>query len=321
MKKLLILLSVVILSLSYAQECEAGFRLFDHALGTTCVPENPERIVAVGSSAMEALLALNVVPAGFATWTASGNTPGVPEYIGDRFDLSASRFLGGEDEPSLEGIVALNPELIISESSMTDLYTPLSEIAPTVALTGWDADEERATWQDFLCETGSVVGRSAEAETVLDTYVKRTEVLKATLEDQASTTVSLVRFMPSEVRAYLKGSYAGTIMQDAGISRPEAQNKAGFVETVSLESVQLADGDVILVAQSDPDGVLFDQFSASPLWQTLEGVQRDQVVQVDHEIWIGGSSIIAAHAVLTDLFRYVAGVDPQEVSPNPFQPE
>lgn len=317
MKRFSILLSLVV-GFSHAQQCEDSFRQLEHTLDTTCIPENPGRIVAIGTDATEALLSLNIIPIAFAAWVGSGNEAATPKYMSERFDLSESRFLGGENTPSLEGVVVANPDLIIMSQSLSDLYPSLSEIAPTVAFTWFDADEERVAWKDFLRDVASAVGRAEEAEALLNTYTERTDTLRSLLE-QPPTTVSLLRFRPEELRIYLKDSYSGSILQDAGVQRPEAQQEAGFaLGGISLEKIQLADGDVILIAQGDPESILFDQFTDSPLWQTLEGIKNNQVFQVEHNTWIGAAGIIAAHDILDDLFRFVVKVDPQEVSPNPF---
>ena len=301
-------------------DCQEGFQFVEHALGETCIPDNPERIVAIGTAPTEALLALDIIPVAIATWTGLGNTPDVPAYIADRFDLSESKFLGSGNAPNLEGVVAANPELIVASEHDPDLYESLSEIAPTIAFT-WSDENRRSVWKDYLRDLATALGRSEDAESLLSTYTERANMLNAILEEQDSKTVSLLRFMPDEARIYLKDSYSGTILEDAGIQRPEAQQDPGFVMSISLESVQAADGDIILVAQGDPDGTMFEQFSNNPLWNRLEGVENDQVFQVNHSTWIGSTSVIAANIILDDLFRHVAKVDPQEVSPNAFVSE
>lgn len=315
----LLLVSVVPLTAQDATECEDGFRPYEHALGETCIPTNPERIVAVGADATEALIALDILPVGFATWSGFADVADVPDYIAFLADLNESVFLGSEAAPNLEAVVALEPDLIIVREYQEDVYGLLSEVAPTVALTAYIRDEGRVVWKDFLTEVGAVTGTEAEAERLLTAYSERADFL-ASIVAQQPTTVSLLRFDPSRVRIYLTTSYPGGIMQDAGILRPEAQDKPGFVEEISLETLQLADGDIMLLAQSDPERALSDQFTQSPLWQTLNAVQNENVIEIDYGIWIAGASVISAHYVLDDLFRYVAGVDPQEVSPNPFAP-
>ncbi|MEO0599328.1 MAG: hypothetical protein AAF126_24670, partial [Chloroflexota bacterium] len=61
-----------------------------------------------------------------------------------------------------------------------------------------------------------------------------------------------------------------------------------------------------------------DILRADPLFNTLNAAQNDQVYQ-GGPYWYVQSTIYGAHSALDDLFTYIAGVDPQEVSPNPFR--
>ncbi len=49
------------------------------------------------------------------------------------------------------------------------------------------------------------------------------------------TEVSAVRFLSDQVRLYQKGSFVGTVLEDAGLSRPESQRGEGetFLETTT----------------------------------------------------------------------------------------
>jgi ABC-type Fe3+-hydroxamate transport system substrate-binding protein len=57
---------------------------------------------------------------------------------------------------------------------------------------------------------------------------------------------------------------------------------------------------------------------ANPLWQTLSAVQNGNVYRVSDYWYRGGSYTLAVHQVIDDLFIHLAGVDPAEVSPNPY---
>ena len=73
-----VLLAVLLVSIapSMAQDttetdCEAGFRLFDHemlASDPVCIPENPQRILALEISAVETVLFTDKELVGTANW-------------------------------------------------------------------------------------------------------------------------------------------------------------------------------------------------------------------------------------------------------------
>lgn len=52
----------------------------------------------------------------------------------------------------------------------------------------------------------------------------------------------------------------------------------------------------------------FRQFQNHPLWQTLNAVKTNQVYQVDSGYWSFGN-LLAANAILDDLFRYLLPTD------------
>jgi ABC-type Fe3+-hydroxamate transport system substrate-binding protein len=62
----------------------------------------------------------------------------------------------------------------------------------------------------------------------------------------------------------------------------------------------------------------FATLADDPLWGNLSAFQNDRV-HFTGPHWLA-NGIIEAHIVLDETFRFFAGVDPAEVSPNPFLP-
>lgn len=85
-----------------AEEVEAGTRTVEHAMGTTEVPDDPERVVVLDSSFLDAALALDVEPVG-ATEAETG--AGMPAYLAD--EVPDIEVVGLTDEPNLEAVAAL----------------------------------------------------------------------------------------------------------------------------------------------------------------------------------------------------------------------
>jgi len=159
------------------------------------------------------------------------------------------------------------------------------------------------------------------AEQVMSDYDRRLEEFKQQMgEHLERTEVSVVRIYPSHINLYLKDSFCGTVLQDAGLQRPEAQNiaaseaKARFDNeiqvTVSRELLHQADGDVMFIwtGENTADAnqkaqQKLAELKSDPLWQGLKAVQQNKVYQVP-SYWIG-SGTIAANAVIDDLFKYL----------------
>jgi iron complex transport system substrate-binding protein len=282
-------------------------RVIRHARGETCVPNNPARIVVLGG--LDYALSLGIKPIGSDGLNAEGiHLSGMLDGIED---------VGGNDSPNLEKILALKPDFIIGGNYGTANYTALSTIAPTVLI---DFDYS-GQWKDSFRRFAAVLNMTSEAEQVMDDYYARTEDFKTQMGGRAAELeVSIVRVYPTHVNLYLKDSFCGTVVADAGLSRPPAQNlTAAEAKTlfgnqiqymISREKLSDADGDAIFLwsyghqskvaqqAQTEKDKLM-----ANPLWSTLDAVQNKQLYEVP-SYWIGDGPI-AANAVLDDLSTYL----------------
>lgn len=96
----------------------------EHGAGTTCVPNHPQRIVALDSISLEHLLSLGIRPIGA---TFSGQLDAHLQQ-----DLIGIENIGSAGEPNLEKIVALQPDLIIGEKFYQTIYSQSSQISPTI---------------------------------------------------------------------------------------------------------------------------------------------------------------------------------------------
>lgn len=133
-------------------------------------------------------------------------------------------------------------------------------------------------------------------------------------------TVSVIRIYPNSISLYLRDSFPGTVLQDAGLSRPATQdlNAADSLRlvnnpiqaSISQELLDQADADVLFVwtaenrreANQEAQQALA-ALQNNPLWKSLSVVQRNQVYFVP-SYWIG-SGPIAANLILDDLFKYL----------------
>ena len=102
------------------------------------------------------------------------------------------------------------------------------------------------------------------------------------------------------------------MLADADLSRPPSQAQAQGPQNVSLEALDLLDGDVMFIvrpqANTEWDSDVraeIDRMQAHPLWSRLKAVQTNQVYEVGAHWAIG--SYIAANLILDDLLKYGVG--------------
>lgn len=275
-------------------------RVVKHAMGETRVPANPQRVVVLDTGELDSAVALGIKPVGAVTALPGS---GYPAYLEGKTDGITN--VGTIAEPNLETILTLKPDLILSSKMRhEDIYDQLSKIAPTVF-----SERVGVTWKDNLKLHAEALGKSAEAEQLLREYDQRLAEFRTKMGSKLSETeVSIVRFLPSQIRLYQKGSFIGTILEDAGLARPASQRVEDetWLET-SKERIADMDGDVMFVTTYGPaNKTALETLKADPLWSQLKVVQAGNVHDVSDDHWMLGIGIAAANRVIDDLFTYLA---------------
>ncbi|NEO27257.1 MAG: iron-siderophore ABC transporter substrate-binding protein [Kamptonema sp. SIO4C4] len=272
-------------------------RTVQHAMGETQVPATPKRVVALGPFILESLVAIDAPMVGAPI---EREFPGLKQQAKDTHDISYP--------PNLERIVALKPDLIIGSTVWKDIYVQASQIAPTVLF----EIQRSGQWQEIFQSVGRAMNQPEAVQAVLTQYNQRLEKLRQRLEKPAKTIeVSLVRIFPDRVNLVTAGSFSGTILEDAQLSRPPSQQGDDVYRTISREQLHLADGDVLFVwsrgnspEEREKAQASIEQLKTDPLWSQLEVVQEDKVYKVNGNYWIG-TGPVAANFVIDDLFRYL----------------
>ena len=178
----------------------------EHAMGTTEIPTNPQKVVILTSEGTEALLALGVKPVGAVTGV-TGNW-----YDHTKDELEGVKQIGMEREPNIEAIAALKPDLIIGNKMRHEkIYSQLSAIAPTVY-----SDTIRGAWKDNFKFYAKVLNKESESEKALKEYDDKIAYIQNNYKDKLDTEISLIRFMSGKTRIYLGNTFAGTILKEIG---------------------------------------------------------------------------------------------------------
>jgi iron complex transport system substrate-binding protein len=271
-------------------------RVVQHAMGTTPVPTDPQRVVVLDYSALEGVLALGVQPVGTVL---GGSLTEQPVYLRDR--LQGVETVGQPTQPNLEKILSLQPDLILGSKAWGGaFYSQVAQIAPTVF-----TEDINENWKQDLMLYAEALNKTEVAEAELDQYYARLEEFKQQMGNRLQDTeVSIARALLGTVRLYLKESFIGQILDDAGLSRPPSQDKMLYSQEISKEELQLADGDVIFVIAVDPEEAAeLEALKTDQLWSRLSAVQANQVYLVPG-YWLG-PGLISANYVIDDLFKYL----------------
>ncbi|PSB01379.1 ABC transporter substrate-binding protein [Merismopedia glauca] len=281
-----------------ASNLDGGFQIVKHAMGETKVPLNPKRVVVLDNAILDSAIALGVKPIAGAFYD------NIPAYIKPQTQGMSN--IGLESQPNLEKLLLLKPDLILGDKlSDGATYDKLSRIAPTVLAqgSGWKGE-----WKDNFRVFATALGKTKEADALLQKYDRRLSLFKQKMGDRLKQPISIVVSKPEEVVIYTSSSFPGSVVRDAGLSRPVSQNRDNPLIQVSLETIPDLEGDAVFLAAhpnvENSDAVL-EKFMNHPLWSKLKAVQQGKVYRVNSEIWVGGRSILAANLLIDDLFKYL----------------
>lgn len=288
----LLLPAVTLTACSAEQAPTADGPVIRHAMGSTRVPADPERVVVLDTDKLDTMVSLGLTPIGAAQASESQKWPA---YLGDSLD--ATKPVGTLQSPNLEAITALKPDLILgTKFRQAAFYDKLSKIAPTVF-----TERVGITWKENFLLDAEALGKQSEARKLLADYAAKTQSVKTTKK------VSVVRFMPAEIRMYGPESFCGIVLGDAGVPRPQAELLTGQSDRrfgkLSPENLAQADGDVLFYSSyGEAAAKSAASVTAGPLWRRLKAVKHP----VDDEVWMTGIGVTAAGRILDDLKKYLA---------------
>lgn len=283
----------------------------EHAMGSTSVPTQPKRVVALDSSYADATLLLDSELVGITTYRSYSTD--LPDYLGDARAAYAGdvQSVGEMSAPSLEKIASLKPDLIVSAKIRHEaLYGQLSKIAPTIM-----SETTGATFKNNIEMLGKALGKSDLAEKRIAAFEAEAKKVGDAINAKADNpTISVTRFLDGPTRLYLKDTYSGIVLDDAGLARPKPQNTTGFALEISEENIAQADADRIFVTTyEDEKGTATktkQAFEANPLWKPL----APKVTEVSDTTWMTAVSIQGGYHILSDLAK-TFGVDAPSTTP------
>ena len=318
-------------------DCEDGFRLYDHealADDPVCIPVDPQRIAVFDPNMTSILIQQGITPVThFGIWIASfkDSHPEQADYIDGV--MADSTDVGAPGNINLEALLAAKPDIVLTASHYIEgVDEEVRQIAPVV---GFDYQSgSAADWEMIISVFGDAINISNEIDALIGDVNKRIDVLRTTIDDPENTTVSLLAYYGvDEPQILLSNWPASRIMRDVGLGRPEPQDvtDAEAIERygnpysvpISMEELPMQDADFILTMVFNSDDAMDQAIKESvaavesgPIWQSLDAVQNGNAYTVGGHWVLGG--IYDIHKTIDDLFEIVAGVDPAEVSPNPF---
>ncbi|RIA35665.1 iron complex transport system substrate-binding protein [Ectopseudomonas oleovorans] len=286
---------VIATSLFLALPLHASERTLDSAYGPLKLSGTPQRVVALGDSALDATLSLGVQPVG--TLASRGGND-VPDYL--KTKAGKITLVGSVREPNLEAILRLQPDLVLASSDLSrELYAKLSLMAPTVVPTGTAFQD----WRDIYMTYAQALGRKEQGQQRIAEIEQRSAELRQRLPQNQE--VSVVRWNPQGPVIMSSHLFVGQLLNELGLRANElaaAQAQKPHSDVLSLENLSRINADWIFLATLNPDGrKALDDARKQPAFTRLQAVADDHVVTVDGQIWSSSSGYLAAQQVLDDV--------------------
>ncbi|ABG03393.1 periplasmic binding protein [Rubrobacter xylanophilus DSM 9941] len=254
-------------------------RTIEHKYGKITIEGTPERVVSVGYTDHDPLLALGVRPVGIRRWFGDpprGVWPWARDELGD-----ATPELLPVDSINYEQVAALEPDLIVGISSgMTrNDYDTLSEFAPTLAQSDrWP--DYGVPWQPQTLVIGRALGREGRARRLVSRVERRFEEARREHPRFDGATVSVIGVGDGLFYLYSTVDRSVQFFTSLGFGLTEeaariAPENRYYVE-ISEEQLGLADADVLVCFCASPADER--RIRSNRLFRRLDAVREGRVV-------------------------------------------
>ncbi|MDX3570879.1 iron-siderophore ABC transporter substrate-binding protein [Streptomyces sp. ID05-47C] len=258
----------------------------EHAFGSTKVNEAPKRVVTVGYTDDQSVLAFGIKPVGMVDQypNPAGQSPDINTqwpWVKDAWGDTKPEVImkNGDSGPNFEKIAALRPDLIIAVYSEIDqaAYDKLSKIAPTVGRTKTEKELFSAPWQDNALHIAKALGKAEEGEKLVQGIQAKLDAAKKAHPEFADETVVALSWYENSVAPFTSTDVRGRLLTGIGFKYQTEIDKiaeGSFYTKLSPERIDLVDVDRIFVINDKADTDALKKFK---LFTNLDAVKNGKV--------------------------------------------
>ncbi|MFK0126058.1 iron-siderophore ABC transporter substrate-binding protein [Streptomyces nigra] len=258
----------------------------EHAFGTTEITEAPERVVTVGYTDDQTVLAFGIKPVGMTDQypNPAGRSPDINTqwpWVKDEWGDTKPEVVmkNGDSGPNYEKIAALRPDLIIAVYSEIDRagYDKLSRIAPTVARTKAEKELFSAPWQDNALHIAKALGRAEEGERRVKEIQAQLDRAEKDHPEFAGRTAVALSWYENSVAPFTSTDVRGRLVSGIGFTYQKKIDDiadGSFYTKLSPERLDLVDVDHIFVINDKADTEALKKFE---LFTNLDAVKQGNV--------------------------------------------
>ncbi|MFD1149586.1 ABC transporter substrate-binding protein [Saccharothrix hoggarensis] len=251
-----------------------------------------QRVVTLEWAETEVVTSLGVTPVGVAdatgykTWDAAAPLPGDVKDVGKR------------NEPSVDAIVALNPDVVImSQGRDETLAGQLEKYVPVVVTKSSDASRNLDRLRDDVRMIAKAIGKAGEGDTLLSEMDTALADGKKAVEAKGATGTPFVMAdgwlegSTVNIRPFGKGSLVSDTAEAVGLKNAwtgEVDPKWGLGATDVEGMTAITDPKTVLFYSASEDDVFTTGLAQNPVWQRLPFVVSQKVVKLEPGTWTFG---------------------------------
>lgn len=257
-------------------------RVVSTKFGDVEVPDNPQKVVALGWGDAETALALGVQPIGASDWIGFGEeNDGVGPWAQGMYDESPQMF--GTTELDTQAIGALEPDLILDVRSdgTKKRHDALTKITPAVVSVPEGGDNYLTTPEQQLDMIATALGKEDEAATLSEDLDQAFADAREANPDFDGKEITVSALTGDGWAVYRSGDARVQFMENLGFVQKQAiedlESDAFFVP-ISNEQLDILDSDVMV---SFPIFVEASEIDKDSLYQALPAVEDGRALVIE----------------------------------------
>jgi len=232
----------------------------------------PQRIVSHVPSITETLFALDL----------GDKIVGVSDHCNYPEEATNKPKVGGYFTPSIERIVALDPDLVLTDGHVADIAQLEGLGIPFIVLQPKDIDGLISNIELL----GNITGSQQKASELVGDMKERIDAVVAMVEDAPRPTVFYVYDATDSTKPWTAGpgSFVDALISLAGGENVAAQAQGPWIQ-FSMEELVNSDPEIILVDSMHGTAVISpEEIKRIAAWQGITAVKEDRIGLVDGDL-------------------------------------
>lgn len=263
-------------------------------LGRTVELDAPaSKVVTLEWAETEIAASLGVMPVGAADLEGYITWVGASEPMDDTVvDV------GTREEPSVDAIAGLSPDLVIMESDDEGLIEGIEAFAPVLVVEGSNATDNLARMQRDVDMIAELTGTTAEADALWTEFEAKIEATKTAIEAAGTGDVPYlyadgwIEGDAISIRPFASGSLVGSLATAVGLENAwtgEADAMWGLGGTDVEGMAQYTDTELkFIYNNSYNDDIFNEKLVGNAIWDDLKFVKDGTMYELPHSIWTFG---------------------------------